>query len=199
MIRAEQTVMGASAFGAFAEMTQQRRGEYVLNQSGFAGAADAGDRDPSLQWKFDIQVLQIMFTRTFQNQAWRGVADHALQTHADLLARTQVGTGQRVCGFQLRRCAVKHHLAAALTRARAHVHNPVSRQHHRRIVLDHHQRVAGIPQAQHGLGDTVHIARVQTYAGLVQYKQGIDQRCAQCRGQVDALHLAAAERAALSV
>ena len=64
---------------------------------------------------------------------------------------------------------------------------------------DHHQRVAGIAQALHGLDDAVHVARVQSDAGLVEHEHGVDQRGAQRRGQVDALHLAAAERAALAI
>jgi hypothetical protein len=84
-------------------------------------------------------------------------------------------------------------------RAGAHVDHAVGRQHHGRVVLHHHQGVARIAQAQHGLGDAVHVARVQADAGLVQHEQRVDQRGAQRRGEVDALHLAAAERAALAV
>ena len=199
MVSTQQTVVCASAFGAFAEMTQQGRREYVLYQRGFARAADPGDRDPALQRKLDVQVAQIVFACAFQNQTRRGIADQTLQTHTDLFACAQIGTSQGVGIFQIGRCAVKHHLAAALTRARAHVDNPVRGQHHRRVVFHHHQGVTCVTQAQHGLCDAVHVTRVQTNAGLVQHKQGIDQRCAQCRGQVDALHLAAAQGAALPV
>jgi hypothetical protein len=95
--------------------------------------------------------------------------------------------------------AVEHDLPAAFARARPHVDHAVGRQHHGRVVLDHHQRIAGIPQALHGLDDAVHVARVQADAGLVQHEQGVDERGAQRRRQVDALHLAARERAALAV
>ena len=57
--------------------------------------------------------------------------------------------------------AVEHDLAAALARARAHVDQAVGGQHHGRVVLDHHQRVAGIAQALHRLDDAVHVARMQ--------------------------------------
>ena len=66
-------------------------------------------------------------------------------------------------------------------------------------MLHHHQRVAGIAQPQHGLRDAVHVARVQANAGLVQNKQGVHQRRAQSGRQINALHLTAAERAALPV
>ena len=97
------------------------------------------------------------------------------------------------------RCTVKHDVATALTGAWPHVHDAVCCQHHRGIVLDHHQGVACITQAQHGLGDAVHIARMQTYAGFIQHKQGIHQRRAQGGGEVDTLHLSTTQGATLSV
>jgi len=95
--------------------------------------------------------------------------------------------------------AIKHNLAALLARAGAHVDHAVCCQHHRRVMLHHHQRVARIAQALHGHDDAVHVARVQADAGFVQYEQGVDQRGAQCCGQVDALDFAAAQGAALAV
>ena len=116
-----------------------------------------------------------------------------------MLASAQIVTGQGVGAFELLRCAIKHHLPAPLTRAWAHVHNAVRRQHHRRVVFDHHQGVARIAQAQHRFGDAVHIAGVQTDAGLIQHKQGVHQGGAQGGGQVDTLHFAATQGTALSV
>ena len=45
----------------------------------------------------------------------------------------------------------------------------------------------------------MHVTRVQANAWLIQHEQGIDQRGAQCRGEVDALHFAATERPALPI
>ncbi|OQC09824.1 MAG: hypothetical protein BWX79_01382 [Alphaproteobacteria bacterium ADurb.Bin100] len=127
------------------------------------------------------------------------VGHHALEAHPDLFAAPKVGAGQRVGAAQRLGRAVEHDLSAALARARAHVDHAVGRQHHSRVVLHHHQRVAGIAQALHGLDDAVHVARMQADAGLVQHEQRVHQRGAQGRGQVDALHLATAQRAALAV
>ena len=199
MIGAQQTVVRACAFGALAKVAQQSRCQDVLDQGGLARATHTGDRDPALQRELDVQVLQIVFTCAFQDQAWCAVAHQALQAHTDLLAGTQVGTCEGICLLQTSGRAVKHHLATALTRAWAHVHNAVGSQHHRRVVLDHHQGVARIAQAQHGLGDAVHVPWMQTDAGLVQHEQGVHQGGAQGRGQVDALHLATTQGAALPV
>ena len=199
MIGAQQTVVGPRALGALAKVAQQGRRQDVLNQGGLARATHACDSHPALQGELDVQVLQVVLACAFQDEAWRAVAHQTLQTHAHLLAGAQIGTGQGVGLFQGIGRAVKHHLAAPLAWAWAHVHNAVGRQHHRRVVLDHHQGVACIPQAQHGLGDAVHVTRVQTDAGLVQHEQGVHQGGAQSRGQVDALHLAATQGAALTV
>ncbi len=101
--------------------------------------------------------------------------------------------------FEVFGCAVKHDLAPLLARARPHVYHAISGQHHGRVVLDHHQRVAGIAQAVHGLGYAVHVARVQADRRLVQHKQCVDQRGAERGREVDALYLAARKRAALPV
>ena len=199
MVGPQQTVVGASTFGAFAKVAQQSRCQDVLNQGGLARAADAGDGDPALQRKLDVQVLQVVLACAFQNKARRALGHQSFQAHAHLLARTQISTCEGVGLFQVIGRAIKHHLAAALARAGPHVHNAVGRQHDRRVVLDHHQGVARIPQAQHGLGDAVHVTRVQANAGLVQHEQGVHQRRAQGRGQVDALHLTATQGAALAV
>ena len=47
--------------------------------------------------------------------------------------------------------------------------------------------------------DPVHVARMQADRRLVEHEQGVDERGAERGRQVDALHLAAGERAALAV
>ena len=191
--------MGAWGLGGFAKMAHQCRGQNVLNQGGLAGAADPGHANQALQRKFNRDVFQVVVAGTFQNQARRVLRHQPLKTHADLLAPAQVSARERIGMAQIGGGAVKHDLSAALARAGAHVDHAVGGQHHRRVVLHHHQRVAGVAQALHGHDDAVHVARVQANAGLVQHKQGVDQRGAQGRGEVDALHLAAAQSAALAV
>jgi hypothetical protein len=48
----------------------------------------------------------------------------------------------------LGRRAVEDDVAAALARAGADVEQAVGGEHHLRVVLDHHQRVAGVAQAR---------------------------------------------------
>ncbi len=98
-----------------------------------------------------------------------------------------------------RRRAVEHDLPAAFAGARAHVDQPVGGEHDRGVVLDDHQRVARVAQPVHRQHDAVHVARVQADRRLVEHEHGVDERGAKRRRQVDALNLAARERAALPV
>ena len=199
VVGAQQAVVCAWGFGGAAKVAHQGRGQHVLYQGRFARATDARYTDQALQRELNGQVLQVVFARTLQNQTWRVVSHQTLEPQANGFARAQVGTGQGVGGLQGLGRAIEHNAAAAHTGAGTHVQNAVRAQHHRRVVLHHHQGVAGIAQAQHGQVDAVHVARVQANAGLIQDKQGVDQGGAQGRGQVDALYLTATQGAALSV
>ena len=71
--------------------------------------------------------------------------------------------------------------------------------HHLWIVLHHHQRIARIAQSVHHADDTAHIARMQADRRLIQHEQGVGERSAQRRGEIDTLHLTAGQRARLPV
>ncbi len=72
-------------------------------------------------------------------------------------------------------------------------------EHDLRIVLDDQQRVAVVAQSVHHLDHAAHVARMQADRRLVEHEQRVDQRRAERRRQVDALDLAARERARLPV
>ena len=195
----QQPVVQARRFSGFAKVAQQGRRKNILHQGRLARATHASDAHQPLQRKCQVDVFQVMRPRAFQNQA-RGAAHHRpFDTHADLLASAQIGTGQRVGAAQIIRRAVKDNTAAFVTRPWPHVDHPVSCQHHCRVMLHHHQGVACIHQPPHGLGDAVHIARMQADGGLVQHKQRVDQRCTQSRCQIDALHFTTRQSAALPI
>ena len=198
-IGAEQAFMNAWRLGGAAEMPCQRRIEQVLHQGALARARHTGHHHQALQRKLDRQVFQVMFGRAGQDQPRIARFDRPLQAHADMLAGAHIGTGQGIGRANRIRRTVKNDLSATLAWAGAHVDQPVGRQHHRRVMLDHDQRIAGVAQALHRLDDAVHVARMQADARLVEHKQGVDQRRAKRRCQVDPLHLAAAERAALPI
>ncbi len=117
----------------------------------------------------------------------------------DLLAAAEILARQRVRRTDVGRRAVIDDRAAALARAGPHVDQAIGREHHRRIVFDHHQRIARVAQPLHRLDDPREIARMQPDARFVEHEQGLRERRAERRRQVDPLHLAARQRAALPV
>ena len=157
---AQQPVMGARGFGGSAKVAQQGWCQDVLHQGRLARAANAGHANQALQGQLDRDVFQVVLARTFEHKARRVVGDQARKAQPDLAPPAQVGAGQGVGLAQVGGAAVKHDLAAALARARAHVDHAVGRQHHGRVMLHHHQGVAGVAQALHGHDDAVHVARV---------------------------------------
>ena len=66
-------------------------------------------------------------------------------------------------------------------------------------MLDDDERVAGVAQPLHHADHAAHVARMQADRGLVQNEKRVDERGAERRGEIDALDLAAGERARLAV
>ncbi len=196
-VPAAQAAVPAGRFGGLALGLEQRRVEHVLHQRGLARAGDARDADQTLERDRDVEVLQVVLRRAQQLEEALRLPGRARRLGA--LAAGEVLGGQRARRFQFRRRAEEHHLAAALAWPGSHVEDAVGGEHDLRIVLHHHERVAGVAQLAHHLDHTPHVARVQPDGGLVQHEQRVDERRAERRGEVDALHLAARERARLAV
>ena len=120
--------------------------------------------------------------------------------HMRALAAGQIRAGQRtrIILDALGRVEA-HDLAAALAGTGAHVEDAVGGEHDLRLVLDHHQRVAGVAQAPHDADHAFHVARMQADRRFIEHEQCIDERGAQCSREVDTLHFAARQRARLAI
>ena len=199
LFSSQQAIKHTGCIGGLAEVAHQGRGQHVLNQAGLTRTTDAGDAHQTAQRNVHTHAFEVVLRHAFQDQARRVLHHQASKAHADLLASAQIGPRERVGVTQVIGRAIKHNLPTTLTRTGAHVDHAVSSQHHSRVMLHHHQGVARVAQALHGFDDAVHVARVQADARLVQHKQGVHQRGAQGRGQVDALHFAAGEGTALTI
>jgi hypothetical protein len=203
---AEQAIECARRLGGLALGLAQCREQDVLHQRALARAGHARDHHQVVERELHRHVLQVVLARAFEQQA-RRVGPHVARRvalarerlHLDLLAARQVVAGQRMSAADRLGRAVGDDLAAALAGAGAHVEQAVGGQHHLRVVLDHHQAVAGAAQPVHHLDHAMHVARVQADAWLVQHEQRVDERGAERGGEVDPLHLAAGQRAALAV
>ena len=127
----------------------------------------------------------------------RDVGDRELR---DAFLVPQVLCGERravleECG----RRAEEDHLAAALPRSRPDVEHPVGGEHDLRVVLHYEQGVAGVAQSMQHVDHAAHVARVQPDARFVEHEEGIDERGAERRGEIDALHFAPAQGSRLAI
>src|SRR6267143_1515953 len=190
----------ARRFGRLAFRLSKRGVEHVLHQRGFPRARDAGDAHQALERNADVDVLQVVLGGAEELDLRRlPVRRRGCPAAAGTPSSGEIFRRERFRLLQLVGRAEENDLAAAFARPRAHVHDAVGLQHDLRIVLDHNERVAGVAQALHHADHATHVARVQADRGFVQHEERIDERSAERRGEVDALHLSARERARLAV
>ena len=199
LFRAQNAAEGAGRLGGLALDLEQARVEHILDQGGFARAGYAGDADETAQRDLDRDVAQVIGGCAFEQQARGRRCDGQRSGRLDLDEPPHVLAGQGACLAQRVGRSIEHDLPATFAGPRAHVDDAVGGDHHLGIVLDDHQRVAGIAQAVHHPDHAMDIARVQPDRRLIKHEECIDQRCAKRRGQVDALDLAARQRSALPV
>ena len=95
--------------------------------------------------------------------------------------------------------SAEHEFTALRAAARADLDEVVRGAHHGLLVLDDEQRVALVAQALHHADEPSDVARMQADARFIEHEQRVHERCAEARGEIHALQLAAAERAGLPV
>jgi len=200
-VHAVEALERAGLLDRLPEMSRQRRIEHVANQRRFAGAGNAGQAHQPPQREGDGESGEVVLARADEGEQRRVGIDRARPARGgDAFCPRQPRPGNRArVGGDFRRAAARDDLAAALARAGADFEQFVGGQHHLRVVFDHHQRVAGVAQPRHHAEDAPHVARVQSDGRLVEHEQRVHQRSAERGGEVDALHLAAGERARLAV
>ena len=148
-----------------------------------------------------VDVAQVVLARTADHESRIVLGDAAQRAAAvDLELAAQVLRRQRFAVARERSGrAVEHDAAAGAARPRPHVDDAVRREHDLRVVLDDEQRIAGIAQLREHVDDAAEVARMQPDARLIEHEQRIDERRAERRRQIDALHFAARQRARLPI
>ena len=199
-VRAAQLAMRARGFGRLAFPLEERRVQHVLHERRFARARHAGHAHEPVERQRDVDALEVVLGRA-EDLDVRGAGVRRLRREAAVrpLPAREVFGGERARGRQLPGRAEEDDLAAALARSRAHVQQPVGREHDLRVVLDDDERVARLAQPLHHVDHPAHVARVQPDRRLVQHEQRVDEGSAERGGEVDPLHLAAGQRARLPV
>ena len=179
----------------------QRMVQHILHQGGFAGTAHSGDTNEPPQGNPYINVVQIVLLRPANHQGGASGNDPpTMPVDAGTQPPAQIAPRNRcVARLQPRQRPLVDNVPSPLSRSGTEIDDMVGRPNHLGIMLDQKQRIARVPQSMQDPDEPADIPRMQTDAGFVQHKQGVDQRGAQGRSQIDTLHFAAAQGTGLTV
>ncbi len=173
----------------------------ILDEGRLPRTADAGHADEAVQGQPDVDPLEIVLGGAAHLEpGGRGIRRAGDAAGADHAFPQQVVRRERAARLaELRGRPEEDHLAAALPGTRAEVEDAVRRAHDPGVVLDHQQRVPGVAQPVQDADHPPDVAGVEPHARLVEDEEGVHERGAQRGRQVDALDLAAGERARLPI
>ena len=182
------------------QLARHGHGQGVVDQRGLARAGHAGHADQPAGGDAQVHVLQVVAGGAGEREPRQLVVDRPALRNGDGARAAQVLAGERG-GVALHRfgIALRHHLAAVLAGAGAHVHDPVGHADHVLVVLDHDHAVAQVAQVLQRADQAVVVALVQADGRLVQHVHDAGQARADLAGQPDALGLAAGNRVGAAV
>src|SRR6267143_1305385 len=174
---------GARAIFGAIEVLRQAPVQNVAHQRAFARAADPGHADQFAQWKVDVDVLQVVFSGSADDEHLP-VALAAARRQWDRSLAAQERPGDRLGGFQnIVEGAGGHDLPAVLAGAGPDVDDEVGRPHRLFVVLDDDDRVADISQRQQR-GDQLSIVTlVQPDRRLIENVEDAHQLGADLGGE----------------
>jgi hypothetical protein len=173
----------------------RRRGYRPVHERALAGAGDAGDDDEHPERDVDIDLAEVMCRRAADLQRAVGLAHRLFEGRPVV----EVAAGEGAAGPQPRDGALEADRAARLTGAGAEVHDVVGDRYRLWLVLDDEHRVALVPQPQQQLVHPLDVVGVQARGRLVEDVGDVGERGAEVADHLDALGLAARQRARRSV
>ena len=147
-----------------------------VDERGLARTRNTGHTGQRAERNREIRVLEVVY-RTALDRDALAVAFAPDFGHRNEFFARKILSGDGFVAFeQLVYRALEHDLAAVAARARADVHDVVSREHGVLVVLDHDKRVAEVAQPPQGRKQLVVVALVQTDGRLVEDIQHAHQR-----------------------
>src|SRR5438876_100273 len=171
----------------------ERAEEYVVDKSGFAGAADTGDNGERVQRNHEVDILEVVH---------RGAKD-AEKFSAGLMADVRNGNAEFAAEvFSGERLLIVEHVsvsageeefAAEFACARAKIDDVAGGFDGVRVVFDDEDGVAKVAQGFENVDQALRVARVQTDRRLVENVKRADEMRAERSGELDALRFAAGE------
>ena len=180
-----------------------------MHQSGLAGTADPGDAHDPPEGNRHVDSLEVVLPgcqdlevprRRGLRPGGRHPQGRSRRPGGDPLAPREVVRGQGIrCVEQPLDGPEKHHLSAPLSGPGAQIKHQVGGPDELRVVLDHDESVAGVAQAMQDPDQPPDVPGVQPDARLVEDEEGVHEGGSEGGGQIDPLHLAAAQGSGLAV
>src|SRR5882724_124333 len=171
----------------------ERAEEDVVDKSGFAGAADAGDNGERVQRNHEVDILEVVH---------RGAKD-AEKFSAGLMADVRNGNAEFAAEvFSGERLLIVEHVsvsageeefAAEFACAGAKIDDVAGGFDGVRVVFDDENGVAEVAQGFENVDQALRVARVEADGRLVENVKRADEMRAERRGELDALRFAARE------
>ena len=193
VLEAFDPVALADGRGGVVELRSRRRQEGIDDEARLAAPAHAGDASEEAERDLDGDAAEVV--RAGADDADGRLAPRlALGRHGELAlaAQPRAGDGVRV-RHDLFGGALRDDLAAVGARAGAHVDDVIGGEDGLAVVLDDHDGVAEIAQADLGFDEAGVVACVKAHARLVEDVEDADERGADLGGEPDALSLAGRE------
>lgn len=163
----------------------------AVHERALPGAGDAGDDGEHPERDVDVDALQVVRPRAADLQRAGGLA-HRLLDGGPVV---EMAAGDGATGPQSLDGAFEADGAARRTGAGAEVDDMVGDRDRLRLVLHDEHRVALVPQPQQQVVHPLDVMRVQADGGLVEDVGDVGERGAEVADHLDALRLAAGQRA----
>ena len=201
VINAVDALMHSGLFLGAMPFTEQRPPEHVVHQGALSGSANAGDADKSAQRKPHINLAQIIFRGTANNQPTLfGCGHGALLGHINFQFASEIFRRHRPLGLSdFIQGAAGHQLTAVHARARPKIQQIIGGLDSLCSVFDDNDGIPDVAEPLKRGQQAGVVALVQANRWLVEDVDYPDQPRANLRGKPNALSLAATESAAFAV
>ena len=193
LVDTDDAAMFAGLFAGAVKVLGEGSVEDVVDEGGFAGAADSGDYRHYAEWEVGGYVFEVVGDGVFYRQPGSGeVAGSGAGYDLDLPGEVLAGYGGGV-RHDLGGGSVGHDDAAVLPCAGADIEDVVGLAHGVFVVLDDEDGIAEVAQAFERGDETLVVALVQADRWLVEDVQDAAQAGTDLGGEADALAFAAGE------
>ena len=177
----------------------QLRLQHVAHQRALAAARDARHAHQLTERDLDVDSSKVVVPHTLEHERLARRLPSLRRQLNRIAARQKSTSDAPVARRHVGRRARRHHLAAALARARAEVDHPVGRADRFFVVLDHDHGVALVAEGFEGTEQLDVVTGVQADRWLVEHVEHAGEAGADLRRQPDPLALAAGERGCLAI